>query len=172
MLDIAPAFIEIAHRIVWATAATVDPHGRPWTRVLHPIWEWDGERLTGWVATSPTPTKQAHLAAHPYVSVTYWDLSHDTVSAHCRASLHTDDATRTEVWERFAAGPEPVGYDPAIIHAWKDGPLTPGFAALRLDPWRVRVQPAPVLLEGKVDLVREWREPGSGDQRRQAAARE
>jgi hypothetical protein len=172
MLDIAPAFIEIAHRIVWATAATVDPQGRPWTRVLHPIWEWDGERLTGWVATSPTPTKQAHLAAHPYVSVTYWDTSHDTVSAHCRASLHTDDATCTEVWERFATGPEPVGYDPAIIHAWKDGPLTPGFAALRLDQWQVRVQPAPVLLESKVDLVREWREPGSGDQRRQAAARE
>ena len=35
----APAFVEIAHRIVWATAATVDPQGRPWTRVLHPIWE-------------------------------------------------------------------------------------------------------------------------------------
>ncbi|MHA6618286.1 hypothetical protein [Pseudonocardia sp. DLS-67] len=35
--------------------------------------------------------------------------------------------------------------------------VAPGFAALRLDPWRVRVQPAPVLLEGRVDLVREWR---------------
>ena len=156
--ETAPAFVEIAHRIVWATAATVDPQGRPWTRVLHPIWEWDGERLTGWVATSPSPTKRAHLAAHPHASVTYWDASHDTVSAHCHASLHTDDATCTRVWERFAAGPEPVGYDPAIIHAWKDGPLSPAFAALRLDPWRLRVQPAAVLLEGKVDLVREWRE--------------
>lgn len=90
------------------------------------------------------------------MSVTYWDASHDTVSAHCHASLHADDATRTEVWGCFAAGPEPVGYDPAIIHAWQDGPLTPGFTALRLDPWRVRVQPAPVLLEGKVELVKDW----------------
>lgn len=162
LTETAPAFVEIAHRIVWATAATVDAQGRPWTRVLHPIWEWDGERLIGWIATSPTPTKRAHLAAHPYVSLTYWNPSHDTVSAYCRASLHADDTTCTAVWERFTAGPEPVGYDPAIIPAWKGGPLSPGFAALRLDPWRVRVQPAAVLLEGKGDLVREWRdEPGA-----------
>jgi hypothetical protein len=159
LAETAPAFVELAHRVVWASAATVDPQGRPWTRVLHPIWEWDGERLTGWIATSPTPTKRAHLAAHPYVSLTYWHPSHDTASAHCGASLHTDDATRTEVWERFATGPEPVGYDPSIIPAWKDGPLSPGFAALRLEPWRVRVQPAAVLLEGKGELVREWHEP-------------
>lgn len=159
LTETAPAFVEIAHRVVWATAATVDPQGRPWTRVLHPIWVWDGEQLTGWVGTSPTPTKQAHLAAHPYVSVTYWNPSHDTASAHCRASLHTDDATRTWLWEHFAAAPEPVGYDPAIIPTW-EGPLSPAFAALRLDPWRVRVQPAPVLLEGKAELVREWRDRG------------
>jgi hypothetical protein len=71
LTDVAPAFIALAHRIVWATAATVDSQGRPWTRILHPVWEWDGERLTGWVATGPTPTKQAHLAANPYVSLTY-----------------------------------------------------------------------------------------------------
>jgi hypothetical protein len=155
--DAAPAFIEMAHRIVWASAATVDAQGRPWTRVLHPIWLWDGERLTGWIATGPTPTKQAHLAAHPYVSLTYWDPSHDTASAQCRASLHTDDETRTELWDRFRSAPEPVGYDPAIIPGW-DGPLSPGFAALRLDPWRLHVQPAAVLLEGKNDQVMVWRE--------------
>ena len=38
----APAFVEMAHRIVWATVATVDERGRPRSRVLHPIWEWDG----------------------------------------------------------------------------------------------------------------------------------
>ncbi|WP_433554862.1 pyridoxamine 5'-phosphate oxidase family protein [Pseudonocardia xinjiangensis] len=155
--DAAPPFIEMAHRIVWASAATVDAQGRPWTRVLHPIWLWDGERLTGWIATGPTPTKQAHLAAHPYVSLTYWDPSHDTASAQCRASLHTDDETRTELWDRFRSAPAPVGYDPAIIPGW-DGPLSPGFAALRLDPWRLHVQPAAVLLEGKNDQVMVWRE--------------
>ena len=155
--DIAPAFVQMAHRIVWATVATVDGRGRPWTRVLHPIWQWDGERLTGWIATGPTPAKRAHLAAHPYVSLTYWDPAQDTASVHCRATLHTDDETRTEVWERFRTGPEPVGYDPAIIPAW-DGPLSPGFAALRLEPWMLRVQPAAVLLEGAGDQIMVWRE--------------
>ena len=27
--DAAPAFVEMAHRIVWCTVATVDSHGRP-----------------------------------------------------------------------------------------------------------------------------------------------
>jgi len=33
-----------------------------------------------------------------------------------------DDETRTAVWDRFATGPEPVGYDPSIIPMWADGP--------------------------------------------------
>ena len=41
--DTGPAFLEMAHRIVWASAATVDAKGRPRSRVLHPIWQWDGE---------------------------------------------------------------------------------------------------------------------------------
>ncbi len=62
---VAPAFVEMAHRIVWASVATVDAHGRPRSRVLHPLWQWDGKRLIGWIATSPTPDKRAHQAAHP-----------------------------------------------------------------------------------------------------------
>jgi len=50
-----------------------------------------------------------------------------------------------------------VRYDPAIIPAWRDGPSSPAFGALRLDPWRVRVQPAAVLLEGRGELAMEWR---------------
>ncbi|MEZ5233195.1 MAG: hypothetical protein R2749_10875 [Acidimicrobiales bacterium] len=50
---IAPAFVEMAHRIVWCTVATVDPTGRPRTRVLHPLWQWDGSELVGWILTSP-----------------------------------------------------------------------------------------------------------------------
>ena len=34
---VAPAFVEMAHRIVWATAATVDTAGNPQTRILHPV---------------------------------------------------------------------------------------------------------------------------------------
>ena len=28
---------------------------------------------------------------------------------------YTDDETRKAVWDKFANGPEPVGYDPGII---------------------------------------------------------
>ena len=48
----APAFVEVAHRIIWATVATVDRRGRPRTRLVHPMWEWNGERLVGWVEAS------------------------------------------------------------------------------------------------------------------------
>jgi hypothetical protein len=43
---VAPAYVQMAHRIAWCTAATVDPSVAPRTRVLQPIWEFDGELLT------------------------------------------------------------------------------------------------------------------------------
>ena len=46
-----------------------------------------------------------------------------------------DDATRTEVWDRFVDAPAPVGYDPAIIPVWTS-PTADTFAALKLTPWR------------------------------------
>lgn len=157
LAETAPAFVELAHRIVWASVATVAPDDRPWSRVLHPIWEWDGERLVGWIGTSPTPTKRTHLAHSPHVAVTYWHPEHDTANAYCRASLHEDDETCVAVWNRLKDAPEPVGYDPAIIPAWIS-PTAPGFAALRLEPWRLYVQPGAVMLQGRAELVRTWRE--------------
>jgi len=68
---VAPASVEMAHRIVWATASTVDRQERPRSRVLHPCWVWDGTALVGWIATGPTPTKRAHLEHSPYTSVNY-----------------------------------------------------------------------------------------------------
>jgi Pyridoxamine 5'-phosphate oxidase len=159
--DVAPTFIEMAHRIVWATVATVDPAGRPWTRVLHPIWIWDGEQLVGWVATMPTPTKRRHLDAHPHVALTYWHPSQDTANAYCAAALHTDDDSRSWLWEQFLTAPAPVGYDPKIIPFWSEGPLSPDFAALRLEPWRLYVQPAAVMMQGAREQVREWRAPAT-----------
>lgn len=153
---VAPAFVEMAHRIVWATVATVDPEGRPRTRILHPIWEWDGASLVGWIATDPTSQKAAHLAGNPSVSITYWAPDHDTATADCGSSWITDDDGRAEVWRRFAEGPEPVGYDPAIIPIWAGGPTSPRFAGLRLEPWRVRVQPAAVMLKGAADQLLKW----------------
>jgi len=150
--DVAPAFVEMAHRIVWCSAATVDAKGRPRSRILHPIWQWTGERLDGWIATGPTPMKRAHLAASPYLSLSYWAPSQDTCVAECRASWLLDDETRAMVWDLFKNGPEPVGYDPAMIPGW-DGPTSEGFAALQLEPWRLRVFPGSMLLEQRGEVL-------------------
>jgi len=159
--EVAPAFVAMAHRIVWCTVATVDTHGRPRSRILHPIWQWDGQQLLGWIGTGPTPTKRAHIQAHPYASLNYWSPNHDTCVAECHASWAFDDETRTMVWELFRHGPEPVGYDPAIVPGW-GSPTSDTFAALRLEPWRLRVFPGTVLL-GQGGTVLTWRagsEPG------------
>ena len=137
--DIAPAFVEMAHRIVWCTVATVDTKGRPRTRILHPIWEWDGTSLVGWIATGPDSPKAAHLASTPLVSLTYWDPTHDTCTADAEASWHNDEATKSWLWDLYKNAPAPVGYDPAIIPAWAAGPSSAAFGALRLDPTSLRL---------------------------------
>jgi hypothetical protein len=137
----------MAHGIVWCSVATVDHQLRPRSRVLHPIWEWDGRELVGWIATGPTPTKRSHLAHSPYVSCNYWADNHDTCTAECRAIWHHDDETRVAVWDKFKHAPAPVGYDPAIVPAWTT-PTADSFAVLRLEPWRLRVFPGTVLLTG------------------------
>ena len=155
LIETAPAFVEMAHRIVWCSAGTVDGAGRPRSRVLHPIWEWDGHTLTGWIATGPTPTKRAHLAKSPFISCNYWSTSHDTCVAECDASWAFDDPTRERVWNLFKNAPAPVGYDPAIIPDWSGGPTSPAFAALKLRPWRLRVFPGSALL-GQGGAVLTW----------------
>ena len=157
LAQVAPAFIEMAHNIVWCSAATVDREDRPRSRILHPIWEWDGRTLTGWVGTSPTPLKLAHLDHSPYVSCSYWSPNHDNCTVECRATVHRDDGTCERVWELFRAAPGPVGYDPATIPPWAGGPTTDAFAVLRLEPWRLRVFPGTVLL-GQGGDVLDWRQ--------------
>jgi hypothetical protein len=158
---VADAFVSMAHRIVWATVATTDPQGRPRTRVLHPIWErTDDGGIVGWIATGPTALKRTHLAAHPHASVTYWSPEHDTCTAECTATWQFDDETRIRVWEWFKATPLPLGYDPVIIPAWADGPTSPAFAVLRLDPWRLRVLPGSLMATGSGALL-VWQGPRS-----------
>lgn len=154
LADIATPFIDVAHRIVWATVATIDTDDRPRSRVLHPFWEWDGERFVGWIATGPTPVKVAHLAHRPHASVNYWDAQQDIATAECDVTWHHDDETCIRVWDLFENGPEPVGYDPAIIPVWTE-PTQPGFAVLRLEPWRLRVFPGSLLLSGEGEIL-DW----------------
>ncbi|MGQ0830668.1 MAG: pyridoxamine 5'-phosphate oxidase family protein [Microthrixaceae bacterium] len=152
LATIAPAFVEMAHRIVWCIAATTAVDGTPRTRVLHPIWEWDGSTLTGWIATSPLSPKAADLAAQPRVSLTYWTANHDTCTADCDTAWENSDAERAAGWDRYVNAPAPVGYDPSIIPPWT-GPTAPAFGILRLEPQRLRVMPGSVLLAGQGDTL-------------------
>jgi hypothetical protein len=151
---VAPAFVEMAHRIVWATAATTDAAGRPATRILHPIWDWDGHELTGRVATSPLSPKAHHLEQVPFVSVTYWHPTHDTCTARCHADWLKTPDDRRALWDRFANTPLPLGYDPTIIPGW-DSPEAPTFGVLRLVPDRLSVRTGAALKSGQPATV--WR---------------
>ena len=150
--DISGPFIEMAHRIVWCTVATVDKKGRPRSRILHPIWEATDDGLTGWIATAPTPMKVAHLEQTPHVSCNYWQADQDTCLAECEAEWVSDAETKARVWDLFVNGPEPVGYDPAMIPGWENSE-SPGFMPLKLTPWRLRVMPGPAMLTGEGTLI-------------------
>ena len=150
--ETAPAFVDMAHRIVWATVATVTSSGAPRTRVLHPIWEFDGERLTGWIATGPNTPKARDLAHQSQISLTYWDPTQDVATAECDAEWELDLDAKRAGWQRFVDGPAPVGYDPAIIPGW-DGPESEAFGMLRLEPFRLRVFPGTLLLRGTGELL-------------------
>ncbi len=150
---VAPAFVEMAHQIVWATVATVDRHNRPRSRILHPLWDFDGTALSGVIATGPTPIKRADLAASAHVSCNYWTPSQDVCTAECRATWAFDDDTCEAVWEALKTAPEPVGYDPAIIEPWAGGPTSEAFAVLKLEPYRVRVFPGSILLGQGGDVL-------------------
>jgi general stress protein 26 len=152
--ETAPAFVAVAHRIVWATVATVDRSGAPRTRILHPIWEWDGERLVGWIATGPGTPKARDLANEPRVSLTYWDPSQDVATADCDTVWEHDAESKRAGWRRFIEGPAPVGYDPSIVPGW-DSPDSDSFGILRLEPFRLRVFPGTLLMQGIGDL-RTW----------------
>jgi hypothetical protein len=151
LTTVAPAFVEMAHRIVWCTGATMGLDGRPRSRVLHPIWEWDGAGLIGWIATSPLSPKARELAAVPALSLNYWTTNHDTCTADCDAEFETNAAAREAGWRRFAEGPAPVGYDPSIIPGW-DRPESPTFGVLRLTPHRLRVMPGSMMAGGEGTL--------------------
>lgn len=155
LANVAPAFVEMAHRIVWSVAATVNSRGEPTTRVLHPIWEWDGSELTGWILTSPNSPKAKHLTRQPVLSLTYWAPNHDTCTADCRTEWDDTPAGRQAGWDRFLHGPDPVGYDPAIIPQWTS-PEADEFGVLRLHPDTLRVMPGSLMTAGAGEVL-SWR---------------
>lgn len=143
--ETAAAFIDMAHKIVWCSVATVDADNRPRSRVLHPFWEFDGEQIIGWVGTGATLTKRTHIEHSPFASINYWAPDQNTCVAECKTTWCLDAETRKRVWNQYLELPAPLGYDPAIIPGW-DSPESDGFSVLRFDPWRLRVFPGSALM--------------------------
>jgi general stress protein 26 len=140
--EIEDEFTARTRKIVWCSVATMDRQGRPRTRVLHPIWEG----MTGYIATGRSSFKAKHLANKPYVSLMYWhpDLEHGLAGAQlvyveARTEWLDGPADRRRIWDLYKNTPPPVGYDPAIVPAWKDGPESGEFGVLRLTPWRIEL---------------------------------
>ena len=122
--------------------STVDTQGRPYSRILHPVWE--GSK--GWIATGRQTLKAKHLAKNPYVSLAYWDSQHDTAVVQARAEWCDDLATRTRIWSLLKNTPPPVGYDPQLF--WRDG-MDDTFGVLKLTPFQIQLQTAAEMMQGK-----------------------
>jgi hypothetical protein len=149
--QVGPRFVSMAHSIGMAVAATSDAGGRPRTRVMQPVWEWDGAALTGWVTTTTNSSKVDDLRRTPHLSFTYWEPDQDTCGAECEVEFLTGDDERAAAWHRFASTPPPAGFDPAIHPDW-DSPASPTFGVLRLRPYRLRVMPGTLMTKGEGEL--------------------
>jgi hypothetical protein len=129
----------IVERIVWCTVTTVGPDAAPRSRLMHPVWWWDGEAPFALVTARPTALKRRHLAANPAMTCFYWDPAHDTVAIDCRAEWVAPDE-RAHAWEQIKSVAPPVGFDPAMI--WPGGPTSDDCAIIQLVAHRIVVTPA------------------------------
>lgn len=152
-------FLQLTEEIGWCTAATVDRRDRPRSRVLHVSWEIIQDIPIGWVSTSKSPVKTAHLARNPYLSCSYWNTTHNAVFVDCHASWVEDNAGKEHVWELVMAEAAARGYDSYDV--WPEGYTDPSFQVLRLDPWRIQVT-LPDLANGKtISSSRVWHAAGT-----------
>jgi len=143
--EIEQEFLARVSRIVWCTVATVDTRGQPRTRILHPIW--DGP--TGYIATGRHSLKEKHLAGNPSLSLTYWDPKQDIVYVEANTEWLDDPSDRRRIWDLYKTTPPPLGYDPAMIPVWKDGPESPEFGVLKLTPRRIELTGLQAVMGGQ-----------------------
>ncbi len=147
--DIAKEFDERVRAIATATATSVDSKGRPFSRMLHPMWEG----AVGWIATGRNTLKTKHLAQNPNLALSYWTPAQDTAMLQCRVEWADDPAIKRRVWALFKDTPPPVGYDPQ--HFWPGGVEDPTFGVLKLTPTRIELWTGQELMAGTPPKV--WR---------------
>jgi general stress protein 26 len=152
--DLQDDFLAVTDEIVWCTLATVDRHGRPRSRVMHVAWVVEDGRPVGRITTRRTPLLTAHLAGNEYVSCSYWNTSHRSVYADCRAAWLSDRQAMQRAWDVMVPEALRLGFDP--YEAWPGGPSDPTFEVLRLDPWRVQITLPDLQAARTVDSSRVW----------------
>jgi general stress protein 26 len=152
LAEIAPEFVAMAHQIGMAVGATVGS-GRPHTRVMQPVWTWDGARRVGLVSTLADAPKVDDVRSMPSLSLTYWEPGQDTCSADCDVEIVTSPDEKKAAWDLFVGTPPPAGFDPSVKWASADDP---GFGVLRLSPTWLRVMPGTLMTAGVGD-VHTWR---------------
>ena len=109
---VAPAFVEMAHRIVWCSARpSIAPAGRAAVCCIR-CGSGTAASSRDVIATSPLSPKRADLDAHPFISLNYWESSHDTCLAECSATWKLDEESRVEGWNRIKDAPPPVRLRP------------------------------------------------------------
>src|SRR3712207_678037 len=89
--------------VVYCSMATVDPRGRPRSRLVHPVWTVEGGALTGWVTGRRHDPKAIHLASTPYASFCYVAEMMTPLAVECRAGWVDDPDERLRVWEVIEA---------------------------------------------------------------------
>lgn len=145
----------VLSKVRYTTMTTVDPKGRPRTRVLIAVWELDRDAPLGWLATFRTPVKDRHLANNPHATFSYWDHSQETAAIDAVATWTDDPEQRRHVWDLYGKGsPRSVGYPPAPY--WPGGPDSRAFQVLKLEPYRVQVLRRTDLMTGGPDASRLW----------------
>jgi hypothetical protein len=130
-------FLEVTHEIVLATLSTVDAHGRPRSRIVHPIFLMEEAGVARWMVSSPAPLKTAHLSGNPHVALSWWSPAQNVAYADCMANTIEDEQAKLAVWDLFMTTPPPLGYDLRAFGI--PDPESPLFMPLRIEPYRVQV---------------------------------
>jgi general stress protein 26 len=130
--DIQTEFMDRAQQAVYCNVATVDPKGRPRSRVMHVVW--DGPM--GWVITSPGSHKGRHLATNPFVSLAYISNPMKPVYIDCTATWVNEREEMLRIWELHKTIPPPLGFDPTPPYGTIEHPH---FGLLQFTPWRIEL---------------------------------
>jgi len=145
---------EFLHRVqstVWCNVATVDRAGRPYSRILHPIWE----SSTGWILTHRDSHKAKHLEHNPFISLSYVPADiQKPVYVDCKTSWEEDLTEKRRLWDLVRSISPPLGFDPEPDFA---NPTNPNFGLLKLKPWRIVLVTFPAASYDEGHKV--WRDP-------------